>query len=135
GLPGPFATVAEIIAPADTVTGPVEPLIWIVGGGAPVAPVVPVWPVAPVPPVAPVAPLCPVLPVAPVPPVPPVAPVVTVIAALVAATAKPLLGKNLISYCPACGGTTRGTVPAVTPGAGGAEFLVLSVENPFHDGR
>jgi hypothetical protein len=31
----------------------------------------------------------------------------TVIAALVAATAKPLLRKNLTTYCPACAGTTR----------------------------
>ena len=32
---------------------------------------------------------------------------VTVIAALAAATTKPLLRKNLTSYCPACAGTAR----------------------------
>ena len=39
--------VAVIVAPADTVTGPAEPLILIDRGGAPEAPVAPVPPIAP----------------------------------------------------------------------------------------
>jgi hypothetical protein len=52
----------------------------------------------------------------------------TVIAALVASTVKVLLEKNLTSHCPAAAGTTRSTMPAVTP-VGGTEprrSLVLS---------
>jgi hypothetical protein len=41
-----------------------------------------------------------------------------VIAALVASTVKLLLEKNLTSYVPAAAGTTRSTLPEVTPVAG-----------------
>src|SRR5205807_681446 len=58
---------------------------------------------------------------------------VTVIGALFAVTVNPLFRKNRTSYCPAGAGTTRWTVPATKPGAGGTEPLASSVESHFHD--